>query len=84
MFGGLGFLVGGNMCCGISGDDLIVKVGAEGYEAALAKPHARPFAGNGRSMNGWVLVDPVALEDDAVFAEWVDGGVALARALPPK
>ena len=56
MFGGIGFLVHGNMACGVNGDELIVRVGPEGYQEALARPHARPFDMTGRPMKGWVWV----------------------------
>ncbi|MBW3669776.1 MAG: TfoX/Sxy family protein, partial [Actinobacteria bacterium] len=49
MFGGLAFMLGGNMCCGIVGDELMVRVGPDGYEAALARPHAREMDFTGRA-----------------------------------
>ena len=84
MFGGLAFLVGGNMAVGIRGDDLMVRVGPDGAAAALERPHARRSFMGEREMKGWILVSPdgVAGEDD--LAEWVRRGVAYARGLPPK
>jgi hypothetical protein len=84
MFGGVGFLIDGNMAVGIHGDDLIVRVGPEKYNAALARPHVREFDITGRAMAGWVLVDSAGLEDDAAYDEWVGDGVAFARSLPAK
>jgi len=56
MFGGIGFLVRGNMAWGVHGDDLIVRVGADAYAKALAHPRTRPFDMTGRSMSGWITV----------------------------
>jgi TfoX/Sxy family transcriptional regulator of competence genes len=84
MFGGLAFLVGGNMCVGVNGDELIVRVGPDGTEAALARPGSRLFDLTGRPMKGWVTVDPAALEADEVLTGWVDSGLRFVRTLPPK
>ncbi len=84
MFGGVGFMLRGNMTCGVIGEDLIVRVGPEGYDAALARPHARPFDFTGRPMTGWVTVGPDGYEADADLEAWVERGVAFARSLPPK
>ncbi len=56
MFGGVGFMLNGNMACGVNGADLIVRVGPELYESALAEPHTKPFDMTGRPMKGWVFV----------------------------
>src|SRR6266511_107130 len=84
MFGGLGFIVQGNMCCGIHGDDLIVRVGPAGHADALARPHTRPFDLTGRPMKGWLLVEPSGYESDEDLAAWVEQGWQFARSLPPK
>jgi TfoX/Sxy family transcriptional regulator of competence genes len=84
MFGGIGFMLHGNMACGVIGADLIVRVGPEGYEGALAEPHARPFDMTGRPMRGWVVVVEDGYEADEDLATWVEKGVALALSLPPK
>jgi TfoX/Sxy family transcriptional regulator of competence genes len=81
MFGGLGFLVAGNMAVGIRGDDLMVRVGPEGADAALADPHARRSFMGEREMKGWILVSP---QSDEELEEWVRRGVTYARSLPPK
>ena len=84
MFGGLTFMVGGNMCIGIIGDDLMVRVGPEGDAEALSQPHARPMDFTGRPMKGYVYVSPAGVETDEILAAWVERAVAHATALPPK
>jgi TfoX/Sxy family transcriptional regulator of competence genes len=85
MFGGLAFLLHGNMAVGImSTGDLMVRVGAEGADAALARPHTRPFEMRGRSMTGWVIVAVDAVRTRRQLAPWVRRGVAFAASLPPK
>ncbi|MGI9592461.1 MAG: TfoX/Sxy family protein [Myxococcota bacterium] len=84
MFGGLAFLLGGNMCAGIVGDELMVRVGPDGYQDALAQPCAREMDFTGRSLKGLVYVDCEGIEDDAELAGWVARGVRFAGALPPK
>lgn len=84
MFGGLAFMLDGNMCCGIVGDDLMVRVGPDRYDAALAEPHAREMDFTGRAMRGMVYVDAGGIEDDDTLEAWVKQGVDHARSLPPK
>jgi TfoX/Sxy family transcriptional regulator of competence genes len=84
MFGGLGYMVRGNMACGIYQDSLIVRVGPERYEEALAHPHARPFDITDRPMTGWVMVTPVGCASEADLSRWVRSGVDFALTLPPK
>jgi hypothetical protein len=84
MFGGIAFMVGGNMAVGVSGSELMVRVGPETDAAALARPGVRPFDMTGRPMAGWVLVAADGYADDATFASWLDQGIAFARSLPPK
>lgn len=84
MFGGVGFMLLGNMACGVNKDDLIVRVGPEQYEEAVIRPHARPFDFTGRPMKGWVMVAPPGYEDDKDLEGWVDDGVSFALSLPPK
>src|SRR5689334_7629315 len=85
MFGGIGFMVGGNMACGVSStSELIVRLDAEEHERALSEPHVRLFEVGGRQMSGWILVDPAALEADEDLAGWVDAGADFASSLPPK
>ena len=84
MFGGVGYMLHGNMACGVNGDDLIVRVGPEGYERALGEEHTRPFDMTGRPMKGWVVVNPEGCEADEDLEGWVQQGVVFARSLPPK
>jgi TfoX N-terminal domain len=84
MFGGLAFLVHGNMACGVRGEDLIVRVAADTAEAALAEPGVRPFDLTGWPMTGWLLVDPDGHAEAEDLRRWVDRGLAHASSLPPK
>ena len=84
MFGGLAFMVGGNMCCGIVGDELMVRVGPDEFAAALARPHAREMDFTGRPMKGMVYVVPQGVKDKRSLAAWVKRGVDYASSLPPK
>jgi len=84
MFGGLSFLVSGNMCCGVMGTDLLARVGPEQAGAALAEPATRPFdMGRGPSM-GWVVVGPDGIATDQALTAWVDRALSYATGLPPK
>jgi len=84
MFGGLAFLLGGNMCAGIVSEELMVRVGPEAYEDALAQRHAREMDFTRRSMKGMVYVGCEGIEADADLESWVGRGVAFAGALPAK
>lgn len=84
MFGGLCVLLGGNMALGIVGDELMVRVGPEAYEDALALPGAREMDFTGRSLKGFVYVSAEVLAEDGTLAEWVERGVSFARSLPPR
>ena len=84
MFGGLCSMVSSNMCVGIVGDELMVRVGPEGWADALDLPHAREMDFTGRSMRGMVYVAADGLAEDANLARWVDLGCDFASALPPK
>ncbi len=85
MFGGLAFLLHGNLGVGISnGGELMVRVGADDTDAALARPHTRLFDMTGRPMKGWILVAPEGVKTKRQLAGWVKRGVVFARTLPPK
>jgi TfoX/Sxy family transcriptional regulator of competence genes len=84
MFGGLGFIVQGNMACGVVGDELMVRTGPDQTDEALQEPHTRLFDMSGRPMKGWVLVAPEGYEADEDLQRWVERGMAIALALPPK
>jgi hypothetical protein len=84
MFGGLAFMVGGHMCCGIVGDELMVRVGPAQYGEALARPHARALDFTGRPMKGMVIVAVEGVESDQLLTDWVGRGLAFVASLPPK
>jgi TfoX/Sxy family transcriptional regulator of competence genes len=84
MFGGWGITVHGNMAVGVLGDDLIVRVGPDAYDDALARRGARPFDFTGRPMRGWVYVASDALREGRTLSRWVASGVAHAETLPAK
>ena len=84
MFGGLAVLLDGNMAVGVSGDEVMVRVGADGFDEALANEDVRPFEMSGKRMNGWVLVGGDAIVEDDGLAKWVDVGMAYAGSLPAK
>jgi hypothetical protein len=85
MFGGLAFLIGGNMSVAASGQGgLMVRVEPAETEALLAEPGAEEFEMRGRAMAGWLRVKGDVLDDDATLQAWIDRGVAYARSLPPK
>jgi hypothetical protein len=84
MFGGVGYMLAGNMACGVLEDMLIVRVGPEAYEQDLAHAHTLPFDTTGRPMRGWVMVTPEGYAEDEDLAEWVAKGVGFAQSLPPK
>ncbi len=84
MFGGLCFMVGGKMCCGVLGDDLIVRVGPQQYEEALAKPHARAFDFTGRVSRGMVYVGPTGTRNGAALRHWIGRGLALVQSVSDK
>jgi hypothetical protein len=84
MFGGLCFLLHGNMCCGIVGEELMLRVGAEHYAATLLLDHAREMDFTGRALQGFVYVGIDGLEEDRDLAAWVQRGVDFAATLPAK
>jgi TfoX/Sxy family transcriptional regulator of competence genes len=84
MFGGIGFLIHGNMACGVNGENLIVRVGPQQYEAALAEPHVGPFDMTGRPMTGWVVIAPEGCATEQSLSSWIQRGVAVAQSLPEK
>ena len=85
MFGGLAFLVGGNMAVAASGQGgLMVRVDPDETVALAAEPHAGPFEMRGRTMQGWLRVDADGLRTVEQLEPWVERGVAYARSLPPK
>ena len=85
MFGGLAFLIGGNMAVGVSGQGgILVRVDPDESEALVASTPAQLMEMRGRSMRGWLRVASEDVAGDAELAEWVERGTSYARALPPK
>jgi len=84
MFGGVGFLVHGNMACGVHKDDMIVRVDPGRHAELLARPHVRPFAITGRPMMGWLVVEPEGCASAEQLRAWVGEGVGFVLTLPPK
>jgi hypothetical protein len=84
MFGGIGFMVAGNMAVGVTGEELIVRLDRGDADRALAEEHVRMFDTTGRPMKGWILVSPEATSFDEDLAGWVDTGADFATSLPPK
>ena len=83
MFGGLTFMIGGNMCCGVSGNELIVRLHPAREDEALARPYARPMDFTGRPMRGFITVHRDGLKGDRLN-RWVQEAVDQAESLPPK
>lgn len=84
MFGGVGFLLHGNMCVGVWKDSLIAGVGPEQYADALREPFVREFDITGRPMRGWVMISPGGIEDDDQLGDWIDRAIRFVRTLPRK
>jgi hypothetical protein len=83
MFGGLAFMLGGNMCCGVLGNELVVRVGPERYGSARAHPHARAFDFTGRPMKGFVVVSPAGCAELETLGDWIGIAVDFAGTLTP-
>ena len=84
MFGGIGFLLSGNMLVGVWKTSLIVRVGPDQYAHALKQPHVREFDVTGRPMKGWVLVEPEGIDEEKQLAEWIERATKFVAALPAK
>ncbi|HEY3257926.1 MAG TPA: TfoX/Sxy family protein [Gemmatimonadaceae bacterium] len=84
MFGGIGFLVNGNMCCGVHGDEMIVRLDPEQTNRALSQPNTRLFDLTGRPMKGWILVTRKGLATDAELGKWIAVASKFAESLSPK
>jgi len=84
MFGGIGYLVNGNMACGLYKEYLIVRVGPDRYQEVLEKEHTKVFDITGRPMTGWVMVAPQGYADDVALRVWIQQGLDFASTLPAK
>ena len=84
MFGGVGFLLHGNMLVGVWKDSLIVRLDPDDGDEALKEPHVREFDITGKPMNGWVLVEPEGVEEDDQLKGWIERALKFVKALPKK
>jgi len=84
MFGGVGFLLHGNLCVGVHGSELIVRLAPEATDAVLKQANTRRFDLTGRPMKGWILVEPAGLRTDAQLGKWIAVAAKFAGALPAK
>ena len=84
MFGGVGFLIHGNMACGVHKEDMIVRVDPEKHNTLLKKSHAKPFDMTGRPMKGWLIVEADGCKTSKQLSAWIKEGVEFALTLPPK
>ncbi len=84
MFGGIAFMVGGNLAVGVSGDELMVRVGKDAHAEAISRPGARTFDMGARPMKGWIAVSSEGFANEEQLEGWIDQGVSYARSLPPK
>jgi hypothetical protein len=84
LFGGIGFLLNGNLLIGVRKDSLIARLGPDNHDDALLEPHVREFDITGRAMKGSVLVGPEGVEDDEQLTDWIEMAVKFVRALPAK
>ena len=84
MFGGLAFMLNGNMFCGVTQDFLMARVGPDHYDDSLAKPHVRIMDFTGRPMKGYVYIDPAGIATDQELQFWVELCADYALTLPPK
>ena len=84
MFGGLCFMISGNVCVAVMGEGIVVRVGPPNYAYALTLPYTREFNFTGKPMKGWVMVDAQGLAEDEDLAQWLERGEQFASALLPK
>jgi TfoX/Sxy family transcriptional regulator of competence genes len=84
MFGGVAFMLSGNMAVGISKDELMVRIDPVDQDDALSEPGVREFDMTGRPMKGWILIAAAATKDESDLTRWVETGLSFARSLPPK
>ena len=84
MVGGLSFLVNGNMCCGVTGTALMIRVGSDGREQALQEPHVRPMLLGSRVVSGFICIESAGFAADDALASWVRRGLDFVAGLPAK
>lgn len=84
MFGGVGFLLDGNICCGVFKEFLILRLGEDAARQVLGEKHARPFDITGKPMGGWAMVEPAGWSDATRLRRWVAWAVEFTESLPAK
>jgi hypothetical protein len=84
MFGGVGFLLNGNMLVGVWNDSMIVRLGHEEFDGVLGEPHVREFDITGKPMKGWIMVAPRGVKDDDQLKDWIGRATAFVKTLPKK
>jgi hypothetical protein len=84
VFGGLAFMVNDHICCGIVGEDLVVRTGPDSYHGALSQPHARPMDFTGRPLRGFVYVGPRGYHSTSMLRSWIQQGLRFVQSLSPK
>jgi hypothetical protein len=84
MFGGVGFLLNGNLLVGVWKYSLIARIGPDAYDEALQEPHVREFDITGKPMKGWVLIEPDGIDDDHQLAGWIERAMEFVTTLPKK
>lgn len=84
MFGGVGFLLNGNMCCGVWKEFLILRVGTDMHSELLRKEFVREFDITGRAMRGWIMVEPEGFKDRRALRRWIQHAIDFVQTLPAK
>jgi hypothetical protein len=84
MFGGVGFLLNGNMCIGVWKEFLILRIGPEKYEATLKEPFVKEFDITGKAMSGWVMIQPGGIDTDGSLSSWIELAICFVRVLPAR
>jgi hypothetical protein len=84
MFGGVGFLLNGNMLVGVWKNSMIARLGPNASDDALREPHVREFDITGKPMKGWVIVNPGGIEEDDQLTSWIERSMEFVKTLPKK
>jgi len=84
MFGGIAFMVRGNLCCGVIGDRLMLRVGPKGYETTLSRPHAKAMDLTGKPMKGMIYVEPAGFATPRDLKKWIERALEFSLSLPAK
>ena len=84
MFGGMCYLLNGNMLCGVIDNRMIVRLNKQSHEEAMTRPHTHPFDYTGKAMSGWLTVDEEGCQSEEDLADWVQVCLEYVRTLPPK